>query len=179
MLYRKEIHFSQMMIPYRDLTSYLARFMNNWFNYSDTLEPIYELFFGTYYAQLYTHFYFLSLIQAIEAFHRRIYGDKGEYLSDDDYEPIRRCLTNSIPARLPDGRDYPSGFKEHLTSNIKFGNEYSLRTRLKQLSNIWGPLDPLLYENTIELNHNIVCTRNYLTHYEKVAGFVESLKGQI
>ncbi len=170
MLYIKDIHFSQMMIPYKDLTSYLDKFMNNWFNYSDTLEPVYELFFGTYYAQLYPRFYFLSLIQAIEAFHRRIYGDKREYLSKDDYEPLRNDLTRSIPTKFPDGRDYPPGFRDALKAKIKFGNEYSLRTRLNQLSNIWGALDSLFYENTIKFNHGIVCTRNYLTHYEKAPG---------
>jgi hypothetical protein len=172
MLHIDDTHFSQMMIPYKDITSYLVKFMNNWFNYSDTLKPVYELFFGTYYAQLYSHFYFLSLMQAIEAFHRRIYGDKGEYLSDEDYKPIRKHLTSSIPANFPDGSDYPSGFREHLKSNIKYGNEYSLRTRLKQLSSIWGSLDPLpgFYENTNDFINNIVFTRNYLTHYEKAAG---------
>lgn len=169
-LFEEDIHFSQMMIPYKDLTSYLDRFLNNLFNYSDTLEPVYELFFGTYYAQLYVNFYFLSLMQAIEAFHRRIYGDKGEYLSDSEYEPLKSSLTNSIPTTFPDGSDYPDGFVEALKSKIKFGNEYSLRTRLKQLSNIWGPFNPLLYENKDEFNNYIVFTRNYLTHYEKDPG---------
>lgn len=162
-----DLHFSQMMLPYNDLSSYLDEFLNNWFNYSDMLEPINELFFGTYYAHLYVHFYFLSLIQAIEAFHRRIYGDKGKYLSNSDYEPIRSILTTSIPTNFSDGREYPIGFRDSLKNRIRFGNEYSLRTRLKQLSNVWDSLDPLLYENKDEFNNYIVCTRNYLTHYEK------------
>jgi hypothetical protein len=163
----KEIHFSQMMISYNNLTSYLDKFLNNWFKYSDTLDPVYELFFGTYYAQLYVHFYFLSLIQAIEAFHRRIYEDKGKYLFDVDYELLRISLTNSVPLKFPDGRNYPAGLRDALKNKIKYGNEYSLRTRLKQMSNdIWGPLDPLLYENKNKFNNYVVCTRNYLTHYE-------------
>jgi len=167
-LFEGDIHFSQMVIPYADLSSYLDRFLNNWFNYSDTLEPVYELFFGTYYSQLYVHFYFLSLIQAIEAFHRRIYEDNGEYLSDSDYEPLRSSLTNSIPTTFPDGSDYPAGFRDALKNKIKYGNEYSLRTRLKQLSNdIWRPLNSLLYENSDIFNNYIVNSRNYLTHYEK------------
>lgn len=163
----ENIHSSMMMLPYRSLTSYLDKFLNNWFDYSDLLKPVYELFFGTYYAQLYEEFNFLSLIQAIEAYHRRIYVDKGKYLSDNDYEPLERSLINSIPTALPDGRDYPIGFTDALKAKIKYGNEYSLRTRLKQLSNVWGSLDPLLYENRDSFNHDIVCTRNYLTHYEK------------
>jgi hypothetical protein len=41
-----------------------------------------------------------------------------------------------------------------------------LRTRLKQLSDVWGPFDSVLYENRDRFNHEIVCTRNHLTHYE-------------
>lgn len=165
--FEANIHFSQMMIPYNDLKSYMDKFLNNWFNNTDMLEPVYELFFGTYYAQLYIPFYFLSLIQAIEAFHRRVYGDRGKYLSESDYDPIRSSLTGSIPTAFPDGRGYPEGFRASLTNRIKYGNEYSLRTRLKQLSDVWGSLDPLLYENKEKFNNYIVCTRNYLTHYEK------------
>lgn len=166
-LYIKDIHFSQMMLPYKDLTSYLDKFLNNWFDYSDMLKPVYDLFFGTYYAKLYPNFYFLSLIQAIEAFHRRIYGEKGEYMTEDEYEPLRAFITNSIPPKFPDGSNYPIGFKDALKSKIKYGHEYSLRTRLKQLLIVWGPLYSSSDENLIEFNHNVVCTRNYLTHYEK------------
>jgi hypothetical protein len=168
------IHFSQMMISYKNLANYFEGFLNNWFNYSDALEPVYELFFGTYYnTHLYPSFYFLSIIQAIEAFHRRIYRDRGNYLSDIEYEPLRNDLTNAIITRLSDGNAYPTGFRDALKSRIKYGNEISLRTRLKQLSNdIWGSFDAKIYVNRDRFINDIVCTRNYLTHYEKDPGMI-------
>lgn len=186
-VFREKLHFSQMMIPYNDIKDYLDIVLDNWFKEFDVLGPIYELFLGTYYEahRLYPHFYFLSLIQGIEGFHRLIYGDEGKYLSDDDYEPIRNTLIKAIPVVLhpqvdfwsfsvpdPNGyplnKKYPEGFREALKIRIKYGNEYSLRKRFKLLfDKFWESMDGKLDKNRNKFTEDIVLTRNYLTHYVK------------
>ncbi|OJY93635.1 MAG: hypothetical protein BGP24_07615 [Lysobacterales bacterium 69-70] len=74
-----------------------------------------------------THLRMLLLAQALEAFHRNVVG--GAYMSPNDYESVRQALTAAIPAQVE--KDH----RNALTSRIRFGNELSLRTRLKQLVN--------------------------------------------
>jgi hypothetical protein len=67
----------------------------------------------------------LLLAQALEAFHRNIIG--GDYMSQEDYEPAKQALVEAIPAGIK------SDHRDALKSKIRYGNELSLRTRLRQL----------------------------------------------
>jgi hypothetical protein len=114
-----------MLIPYKDLKEYLEDIINNWFDNYKKLRSVYELFLGTYYNDhLHPHFYFLSLIHAIEAFHRLAHEYDGKYLSNDDYEPVNVALNRAITTIMSGGKAYPEGFKEALEGRIKYGNEY-------------------------------------------------------
>jgi hypothetical protein len=106
-------------------------------------------------------------LQAIEAFHRRVHGGKGEgkYLTDEDYKFVWDTLTGAIPSDLPNSIKYPEGLKSSLMKRIEYGNEYSLRTRLKFLHRIyWVELDAYIDVNISHFIDKIVKTRNYLTH---------------
>lgn len=139
---------------------YLNIIINNWFDKQALLQPVCELFFSNYYnPSMYPHVCFLSLLQALEAFHRRIYG--GKYLSDNEYKPICDTIVNAIPSSIEDS------FRESLRNKIIYGNEFSLRKRLLEFTKTkkvsW-------FELTIgkdkKLVSKIVATRNYLTHYD-------------
>jgi len=144
-----------------DISNRFETFLRKWFEIADSLEPTVNLYFATLYTPyMYLEFHFLSLIQAIESFHRRIF--KGEYMSDEDYKRIRSLLVNAIP---PDevGNDH----KQSLKSRIQYGNEFSLRTRLKEIFEEYKENLKEFIENTNAFVNGVVDTRNYLTHYEE------------
>ncbi len=154
------LHPSNMLFTFNDISDKFGMLLKNWFKKADLLEPVYSLYFGTLYnPRMYPEHRFLSLIQAIESFHQRVHG--GKYLSDDDdYGRIRDVLVNAIP------NDVMRDFRESLKNKIKYGNEYSLGKRLKEIF-VKYQENLKFIENKDIFIRKIVDTRNYLTHYDK------------
>jgi len=150
-----------MLFTFKDISDRFEILLKNWFENADTLGPVYDLYFGTLYnPRMYLQHQFLSLIQAIEAYHRRKF--EGKYLSNDDYEPIYEKFKKFINELAIE----PS-FKEALKSKLKYGNEHSLRKRLKDLFEKYKEVvDDFIEDKDIFVNR-VVDTRNYLTHYDK------------
>ena len=150
----------EMLFTYQDISGDLEVMLRNWFAKENELEPICGLYFGVLCnPHLYLGNQFLSLIQAAEAFHERIYG--GRYLPDSDYkERVFTPLVNSIP-------DVNQGLQESLKNRLWYGNEYSLRTRLSELLDVCGNIVPQLLGNRRIFINKTVNTRNYLTHYDQ------------
>jgi hypothetical protein len=69
---------------------------------------------------------FLALVQAVEAFHRR-FAD-GVYVLPEVFD---QQVAPALIAAIPGGLD--ASLVESLKSRIRFGNEYSLRKRLRLL----------------------------------------------
>lgn len=157
----RTLYAHDMLFTFKDISDRFEIFLKNWFEKANTLGPVYDLYFGTLYnPRMYLQHQFLSLIQAIEAYHRRKF--EGKYLSDDDYEPIYKKFEEFIN-KLP----IESSFKEALKSKLKYGNEYSLRKRLKDLLEKYkGVVDDFI-ENKDAFINRVVDTRNYLTHYDE------------
>lgn len=109
-----------MLFTFKDISEKFEIFLRNWFEKANILEPVYNLYFQMLYnPRLPLQLQFLSLIQAIEAYHRCKF--EGKYLSDDDYKPIYEKLTEFI-----NGLFIEHSFKDALKSKLKYGNEYSL-----------------------------------------------------
>jgi hypothetical protein len=108
---------------------------------------------------MYLQHEFLSLIQALESYHRRV--DDGKYVSDDDYTQIYETLISAIPQELD------NDFRESLEQKLKYHNEFSLRKRLKELLKKCGAVGNLLIHDNERFVEDVVTTRNFLTHYDK------------
>ena len=149
-----------MLFTYQDISADFESLLRNWFEKADLLKPICELYFGMLYnPHLYLENQFLSLIQAAEAFHRRIFG--GRYLPKSEYKKlIFTPLVNKIP-------DVNRDLQESLKSKLGYGNEYSLKTRLSELLSNSGDIVPQLLGNRKVFIDKTVNTRNYFTHYDK------------
>lgn len=157
---KENIHPFEMIISYPRISKEINKILSLWFSKAQLLRSVYDLFFGTFYnPNMYVQFQFLSLIQAVESFHRVTKG--GKYLNDAAWKPYRAKLDNAISPELE------RGHRESLKSRIKYGNEYSLRKRI-------GELLESLNEKTLSrlspvdnyFTGVIVDTRNYLTHYD-------------
>ena len=109
---------------------------------------------------MYLQHQFLSLIQAIEAYHRRKF--EGKYLSDEKYEPIYKKFEGIINKL---GIEDP--FKDALKSKLKYGNEYSLIKRLRDLFEKYREIFDNFIDDRVAFINKVKDTRNYLTHYDK------------
>lgn len=149
-----------MLFTFNDISSRFEPFLRNWYEKADLLEPVYDLYFGTFYnPRMYLEHRFLSFIQAIESFHQRVYG--GKYLSDEDYKVVYDALV----AAIPDG--FKGGLKNRLKEYLKYGNEFSLRKRLEEIFDKHQDILDKVIKNKSAFIEKVVDTRNYLTHYDK------------
>jgi len=157
----KTLHPFDMLFTFKDISDRFEMFLKNWFEKANTLEPVYDLYFGPLYnPRMYLRHQFLSLIQALEAYHRRNF--EGKYLPDDDYGRVRKKLEEFI-----DGLRIDSSFKNALKNKLKYGNEYSLRKRLKEIFRQYKEITDNFITNKDVFINKVVEIRNYLTHYDK------------
>ena len=115
---------------------------------------------------LWLHVEFLSLMQALEGFHRALLD--GNYSSDEEYEVVERALSSAIPSSVA------SDHRAALKARIKYGNEISLRKRLHGLA-LRIPLEirRLILSANGDVPKSWVATRNYYTHWDvRVHGVV-------
>jgi hypothetical protein len=152
-----------------------AVLFKNWFLNEKILRPVYGLLLSTVYEpDQYVQSTFLSLIQGLETFHRHLY--EGRYVPKEEYEETRKLLVGVIPPQTK------TILSEKLKGMLNWGNEFSLRDRLKEL------LDSVSHESWQQLaNHPeqkdfisvVVNVRNYLTHYKEAQkpDVIENLRG--
>jgi len=153
--------YPNMLFTFRDISGKFESILKNWFEKAEMLKPVYDLYFGTLYnPRMYLQHQFLSIIQAVEAYHRRKF--EGKYLSDEDYEPIYNTfkdMTNKLDAE--------ASFKDALINRLRYGNEFSLRKRLKDLFADYHSITQNFIKDENNFINRVVDARNYLTHYDK------------
>ncbi len=157
----KHLSRYDMLFSFQDISADFEKCFKNWFAKSDTLKPVYNLYFGTLYnSSMYLQHEFSSLIQAIETYHRRT--REGKYLPDDDYlNDMYPALIKAIPQTVD------QGFRESLKGKLLYLNEFSLRKRLKEILESCGELTSPLINTKVEFIEDVVNTRNYFTHFDK------------
>ena len=157
----KELLPPEIPFPYPSLADEFPQALNNWYRKADALSTISGLFFGISVNRgVPIEFQFLTLIQALESYHRTQGMDK--YVSDEEYPPIRDALIAAIPKTLA------QDFRAALKSRLKYGNEHSLRKRLEMtLGLVPTKLRQEITESNLLFVEQIVQTRNYLTHRDE------------
>jgi hypothetical protein len=147
------------LFPYIEATRF-ATVLTQWFGRQVLLENVCNLFFGVIYNEfLYIQFSFLGLVQALETYCRNT--QHGLYVSETDYKVIAEALIAAIPSTTP--RDLRESLKR---GKIKYGNEYSLRKRLRcLLCSLEDDTVRMITDKPSEFCENVVATRNYYTHY--------------
>lgn len=156
---RKRFHYTDIIVHLKKVEDRIAEILEAWFSKQERLGQVYELFLGAEYnPSLYPHLHFLSLMQALETYHRHV--SDGKYLPETEYETVRESLVSAIPVGTP------TPLRDALKSRIKYGNEFSLRKRLNELfAGLSDSNKELIAPNIATFISNVVDTRNYLTHY--------------
>jgi len=133
-----------------------AECFNNWFAKAAWLDPVYDLYFGTLYnPSTYLDLNFLTLAQALEAYHRRSSSETDK--PPNEHEERMKVVLEAVPTE----------HREWLNKQLEYSNELSFRRRLKKL---FAQFSYVLDELVPDRNGTIdaICTsRNYLTHYDQ------------
>jgi hypothetical protein len=151
---------SDMTLPFGQLAEHASCLFGSWFGNAKTLDPVYDLLVGTYGAQSERN-KFRALTQALEAFHRIVFG--GVYATRESYKPIWDSLCAVIPPSLD------QEFQERLKSAVRYGYQFSLRTRLKSLFAKLSDKtkEAVVREKRQTFINDTVRVRNYLTHFDE------------
>lgn len=154
----KPILSDNMLFSFRDIKDSFQEKISAWLLKADQLQPVYSLYFGPMYQPtMYTEFMFLSLVQAIETYHRRMLG--GKFLSAENFADVLSTMISAIPQGLP------SDYRSSVCDKLKYSNEFSLRRRIKDVFNEFGDVLLLFIPDTKTFIQKLLDTRNYLTHY--------------
>lgn len=149
------------VFTFKEILDKINILLRNWFEKKEFLETICDLYFGTLYnLNLDIKHKFLSLIQAIDIFYRQKYN--GKYLKDEEYKEVYEKVIEAIP------RYIPKSLKERLKEYLRYGNEFSLRKKLKEIFKKYKKIIDIFIEidKNIFIN-KVVSTRHYLVHYDK------------
>ncbi len=127
-----------------------------WLTASGELDSVCNLFFGVQYSpQMYVEHRFLSLVQALESYHRR------RWPNDVLPKAQHKQRVEAILERTPE--EYRSWLRELLN----FSNEPRLAQRLSDLVAYVGPAIAPLVRDPAAFVKVVKDTRNYYTHYDK------------
>ena len=117
---------SHLLTNLADVFDDFPQIVASWFQSSSAIKTSRNLLTSIVRSEgQYLQFMFLALMQTVEATHRSF--DSKSYMSEADSKMVCQILKAAIPNNVSEDH------RASLKSRIKFGNELSLRTRLKEL----------------------------------------------
>ncbi|MFI5450153.1 MAG: HEPN domain-containing protein [Candidatus Bathyarchaeia archaeon] len=142
-----------MLFEFAGIRDQFESILKKWFDKVELLEPIYGMYFGTLYNKgMYLQHKFLSLVQCVESYHRRVVRN---------YELPQEQAERRVQEIL---KSAPDGHRDWLRNKLRYSNEPTLRKRLEELVQSFSFVE---FEDTGQFIEDVVNTRNYLTHYDK------------
>ncbi|WP_188205261.1 HEPN domain-containing protein [Desemzia incerta] len=133
--------------------------INLWTEKVEKLEPIIDLYLSFINISNTLSAGFLTIIQALEAFHRLTRDNK--ILPANEFKKKREKIVQSVP----------SEYKEEVAFMLNYSNEPNLNRRLEELFEV--PNSPYLFDSLEleksreQLIKDIKNTRNYYTHFSQ------------
>lgn len=151
----KTLQRFDMLFTFEDIAHRFESFLKNWFRKAELLKPVYDLYFGTLYnPQMYLQHRFLSLIQAIESYHRRVM--KNHELPEQEHNKRIEEVLDAVPEE----------HKKWLKVKLAHSNEPTLRRRLKEIFDNYPKVVNKFIRDKKSFIQKVVHTRNYLIHYD-------------
>lgn len=154
-----KMYHHEMLVPFPAIAERFAVLADRWLANAEKLRPVYDLFFSSLSKpDMYLENRFLNLVHALESYHRVMVG--GQYLPSEDYKEYYSALMEHI-ASAPS-----KGLRQALSDRLRYGNEFSLRRRLKDIFRELGDeLSVLVTEEYKGFVDSIVNARNDLVHH--------------
>ncbi|WP_196800027.1 MULTISPECIES: HEPN domain-containing protein [unclassified Thioalkalivibrio] len=144
-----------VLFDFKAISETFSNAVQTWFDSYEKFDSAFNLYFATRAPrQLYLENRYLMLAQAVETLHRKMFTDV--FYEKDEYAELSAAVMEGVPQK----------FQWWVQARLQYGNELSLRQRLKRLfsghEEIFGGKSKVKY-----LISKIVTTRNYLTHYDE------------
>jgi hypothetical protein len=150
----KDVHPAMMLFTLPDARERLAELLGNWFSKQELLRPVFDLYFGAIYnRRAFLEQRFLSLMQAVETYHRRT--SAATELSQADHDELLAAVLVAAP---PEHREW-------LRKKLNHSNELVLRKRLDDVLKRCPKVVKKLVDKKSSFVHRVGTARNYLTHY--------------
>ena len=143
-----------MLFNLREIQNEFANILKNWFDTKKILSPVINLYFGTLYnSEMYIEQTFLSLVQALESYHRRT--KKNNEIDPSDHKKRVNSILN----------DVDNQYEKWLERKLSYTNEPTLKKRLQEMVD---ECEELLNFSSKKKSfiYKVYDTRNYLTHYD-------------
>jgi hypothetical protein len=142
-----------MLFIYKDIQSDFKKFLTNWFEKSKSLELVFILYFSTIYnPKQYSEHLFLSLVYALESYHRTAFRNY-ELPNKEHIQRIKKILDSTSLK-----------YQNWLEEKLKYSNEPSLRKRLTEIFNRYAEIITDYVKGKKGFIDKVVKTRNYLLH---------------
>lgn len=143
-----------MLFTFGQISKKFETHMRSWFANLERLEPVFHLYFGLLHSpRMYENLQFLTLTQAIETYHRRLY-DGTDLPEKKHTRRINRILNRTA-----------AEYRTWLVRKLQYSNELTLRRRLRDIMSEYGLVFQTLRPSGEAFISKVVSTRNYLTHY--------------
>lgn len=166
----------RVLFKFKEVKEQFEKILSLWEKNSKELQSIIDIYLRlTYIPKRHINDFFLSLAQAIEAFHSLAHA--GRYIDKKVYKKVVRKSLEQAVDSIPDSisvengegilnlKEYKKILKEEKLSHL---NSYSLRERLEEIITEYGACLPdnffVSSEEQNEFLKKIRKTRNYLTH---------------
>lgn len=142
-----------MLFKYENIQTRTENIINKWLDNYEQITPALDLYFLTKTETLPTwNIQFLTLAQALEAFHRKTSDEI--HMNETEFKEIRKTLVNECPKKE----------RNWFAQKLNFANELTLRNRFQRMTEPFS--NYMCGENRPWLIDKIVDTRHYLTHYD-------------
>ena len=151
---KRGVHQSDMLFGFEEMKNDAESKIKKWMEAHDKIAPTFNLFFFAQMgSQINLEAKFLAMIQGLEVLHRRTF-DKTR-MPDTEFQ----ALVDDLVKFCPEGK------RTWLQEKLQYGNELSLRNRIKRLIE---PFNEFFGDKKarVELINSVVNTRHYLTHYD-------------
>jgi hypothetical protein len=149
---------AMLKLKFGDIDAEFSRILDDWLVASPALLTAISLHdWANAPIESYLESRFLTLCQSLEALSRATV--RGHYLPQADYALAESKLVAAIPT------DLPQDHRGSLAARIKYGNEWSLRKRIKNLlESLSSDNRQFVCGDANRFRSGIVETRNYLIH---------------
>jgi hypothetical protein len=155
-----DVHPALMLLPYDLVKSEIPQMVDRWFARSAQAVLATNIFFGSNNLQSpAVNVKFLAAAQAAESYHRSL--GSGLYMNQAAFDAAIQEFLNHIPAAIQGDN------RVSLKNRLKYGNEHSLRKRLRELlTRLPENVGTAIATDLRPFISKVVDTRNYYTHYD-------------
>ena len=146
-----------MLFTAKDLECSFGEMLTRWLVFEDEYRDVLNLYFSIARSpRMYLEHQFLSVVQALEGYHRRRFP--GTELPADKHAQRLEAILGAVPEK----------YRDWLEKELRFSNELNLASRLKAMIGIAGDVFTPWTPNSrkkASFVRKVVDARNYLTHY--------------